>query len=61
MNKWMNDSLCCEDAKENLQGKETLFVGLLLGSKTSSIVIDLFVAYSNVIKYIEDCLLAQIV
>ena len=58
MNKWMNDSLCCEDAKKILQGKETLFVGLLLGSKTSSIVIDLFVAYSNVIECIEDCLLA---
>ena len=28
---------------------KTLFVGLLLGSKTSTIVIDLFVAYSNVI------------
>ena len=36
-----------------------LFVGFSLGSKTSTIVIDIFVAYSNAItlKYIEDCLL----
>ena len=29
--------------------KVQTFVGILLGSKTSNIVIDLFVAYSNVI------------
>ena len=47
--EWTNDSLCCEDAKRILQGKKPLFVGLLLGSKTSIIVIDLFVADNNVI------------
>ena len=49
MDEWMNDSLCCENAKRILQGKETLFVGLLLRSKTSIIVIGVFVAYNNVI------------
>ena len=44
MNEWTNDSLCCEDGKRILQHKETLFVGLLLGSKTNTIVTDLFVA-----------------
>ena len=49
MDEWVNDSLCCEDAKRILQDKETLFVCLLLCSKTSNIVIDLFVAFNNVI------------
>ena len=49
MDEWTNDSLCCENVKRILQGKETLFVGLLLRSKTSIIVIDVFVAYNNVI------------
>ena len=44
MNEWTNDSLCWEDGKRILQDKETLFVGLLLGSKTSTIVTDLFAA-----------------
>ena len=44
MDEWTNDSLCCEDGKRILQDKETLFVGLLFGSKTSTIVTDLFVA-----------------
>ena len=47
MDEWTNDSLCCEDAKKNLQGKETLFVGILLRSKTSIIVIVLFITYNN--------------
>ena len=46
MDEWTNDSLCCEDVKRISQGKGTLFVGL---SKTSSIVIDLFVTYNNFI------------
>ena len=45
----MNDNLFCEEAKRILQGKEKLFVRPLLGSKTSNFVIDLIVAYSNVI------------
>ena len=49
MDEWTGDSLCCEDAKRILQGKETLFVGPLLRSKTSIIVIDAFVAYNSVI------------
>ena len=49
MDEWTNDSLCCEDAKRILQDKETLFACLLLGSKTSTIVINLFVACNNVI------------
>ena len=49
MDEWTNDSLRCEDAKRTLQGKETLFVGILLRSKTSIIVIVVFIAYNNVI------------
>ena len=49
MDEWTNDSLRCEDAKRILQGKETLFVGILLRSKTSIIVIVVFIAYNNVI------------
>ena len=48
MDEWTKDSLFCEDAKRILQGKETLFVGILLRSKTSIIVIFVFIAYNNV-------------
>ena len=46
MDEWTNDSLFCGDAKRILQGKETLFVGILLRSKAIIIVIDVFVAYN---------------
>ena len=49
MDEWTNDSLCYEDAKRILQGKETLLVGILLRSKTSIIAIVVFIAYNNVI------------
>ena len=42
MDDWTTDSLCCKDEERILQGNETLIVGLLLGSKTSTIVIDLY-------------------
>ena len=42
MEEWTNDSLCCEEAKKVLQGKETLFGGILPGSKTSIIDKDVF-------------------
>ena len=49
MDEWTNDSLCCEDAKRILQGKEMLFIGILLRSKASIIVIVVVIAYNNVI------------
>ena len=38
-------SLYCEDTKIIFQGQETLFVDFLLGSKTNTVVIDLFMVY----------------
>ena len=36
---WTNYSLCCEDLKRILQDKQTLIIGLLLGSKTVSLLL----------------------